>query len=65
VDEPRGSALLPLSLDELEDKYRDCARRVLAYEDTARTLEMIRSIEDLPSISTLMAMLLAGVATAV
>jgi len=65
VDEPRGSALLPLSPEELDGKYRDCAGRVLGHEDTARTLEMIHSIEDLPSISTLMGMLLAGAAAAV
>ena len=65
VDEPRGSALLPLSIEELKDKYRDCAERVLGRDDTARSLDLIRSVDSLPSISPLLALLAAGAATAV
>jgi 2-methylcitrate dehydratase PrpD len=65
VDEPRGSAILPLSLEELEGKYRECAERVLGPGETEQTLDMIQRIETLPSVSTLLAILSAGAATPV
>jgi len=64
VDEPRGSALRPLTMDELEAKYRDCAERVLDRKDTVRSLELIRGIEDLPDIGALMALLSGAAVTA-
>ena len=65
VDEPRGSAATPLTIEELEDKYRDCAGRILGHDDVANSLQIIRAIDELPSISTLMGFLFAGTLTAV
>lgn len=65
VDEPRGSALLPLSQDELVAKYRDCAERVLGGPATDRSVQMILNLEKLPSVTPLTELLLARAPAAV
>lgn len=60
VDEPRGSARLPLRLDQLQAKYRDCAERVLGPQATQRSLELVLDLERLPSIAALTEVLLVG-----
>jgi len=54
VDAPSGHASNPLSDSQLEEKFLDCASRVLS---EARAAEMLRSLamfETLPGIATLM-----------
>ena len=53
VDEARGAPAQPLSWEELEAKYRDCAGRVLDAEAIDHSLELIASLERLPSTQLL------------
>src|SRR5262249_2740686 len=41
VDEPRGAPELPLSLEDLTAKYRDCAGRILGPATAERALDFI------------------------
>jgi hypothetical protein len=53
-EQPKGSGELPLRRDDLLDKYRDCARRVLSPVQVATSIEMIENMEHLKSIAELM-----------
>ena len=57
VDIPRGDPALPLTDDELLEKYRDCARSQLRPEDIERSLGLVLELERVPDIGTLMAIL--------
>ena len=57
VDIPRGDPALPLSDDELLEKYRDCGRSQLSADDIERSVEVILGFEKLRDIGTLMATL--------
>ena len=46
VTRERGSPGDPLSWDELVDKYRDCARRVLPEQQVDRSLELIAALPE-------------------
>jgi 2-methylcitrate dehydratase PrpD len=57
VDYPKGSAEVRLSRDELEDKFRSCARRVLgepAVEQALGILNRLESLDDVGRLSTLL-----------
>jgi 2-methylcitrate dehydratase PrpD len=53
VDQPLGSPARPLSLGQLEAKYRDCARTVLDEPGVDRSLASLEALETLPTVSTL------------
>ncbi|MFC1982045.1 MmgE/PrpD family protein [Chloroflexota bacterium] len=57
VTNPKGDPANPLSQEELEDKFRDCARAALSTQDIDRCLEMVSSLESLKDVSLLMGML--------
>ena len=57
LEEPRGGPAAPLDWDELLAKYRDCATRVLDADSTARTAEMIVSMDELADVRALTAAL--------
>jgi 2-methylcitrate dehydratase PrpD len=59
VDIPRGDPALPLSDDELLEKYRDCARSRLPSEAIERTIELALGLERVAEIKTLTAALAA------
>lgn len=55
VTEARGGPSDPLSWEELSDKYRDCAERVLPAGAIDRSLGMIREIDRVNSVDELTA----------
>jgi 2-methylcitrate dehydratase len=57
VDIPRGDPALPLTDDELLDKYRDCARSQLRSDDIERSVDLILGLESVADVATLMATL--------
>ena len=57
VDIPRGDPALPLSDDELLEKYRDCARSQLRADDIERSVGLVLGLETVADIGTLMATL--------
>lgn len=63
VDEPRGVPDLPLTLDQLVAKFRNCAQRVLSLDATERTLALLLELDRLDSIAPLTDLLSAPVAT--
>ena len=57
VDIPRGDASLPLTDDELLGKYRDCARAQLSQDNIERSVGLVRELEKVADVGTLMAIL--------
>lgn len=53
VDAARGSPGNPMTRDELVDKYRGCAARVLKGEGLDRSIAALESLETIPSVKTL------------
>jgi 2-methylcitrate dehydratase PrpD len=53
VDAARGSPGNPMTRDELVDKYRGCAARVLKGEGLERSIAALESLETIPSVQTL------------
>lgn len=49
----KGHAEVPLSWDELLEKYRECARLVLKDQDVERTIDLMGSMEKIKSIKEL------------
>ena len=45
---------MPLSRDELLEKYRDCASLVLEKKDVERSIELIENLDQLSDIKELM-----------
>lgn len=54
VNTPRGTPEEPLTLQELADKYRDCAQYVLSREQRERSISMVLALEDVKNIGELM-----------
>ncbi|MBI4506260.1 MAG: MmgE/PrpD family protein [Chloroflexi bacterium] len=50
---PKGEATVPLSQEELRDKFRDCAARVLSAADVERAIELVEGLETLPDVRAL------------
>ena len=59
VDIPRGDASLPLSDDELLRKYRDCAHAQLSQENIERSVGLVRDLETVEDVGTLLGLLRA------
>ena len=57
VDIPRGDPALPLTDDELLTKYRDCARSQLRPDEIERSVGLVRRLEKVADVATLMATL--------
>ena len=57
VDIPRGDASLPLTDDELLEKYQDCARGQLPQDDIDRSVGWVRGLEKVDDVGTLMGIL--------
>ena len=53
VDAARGSPGNPMTRDELVDKYRGCAARVLKGERLERSIAALESLETIPTVKTL------------
>ena len=53
VDAVRGSAENPLTRDELVDKYRGCASRVLKGERLERSIAALENLEKIPTAKDL------------
>lgn len=53
VDKVRGSPGNPMTRDELLDKYRHCARRVLDANRTERSIAVLESLETVVSVEEL------------
>ena len=60
VFKPAGHATLPLSWDELSNKYRECAGMVLKERDIQRSLELMENMEKLADITGLMDIVIAS-----
>jgi len=56
----KGQPQRPLTEEELETKFRDCAARVLDNDRTEAVLKAVRSLEGVPDVATLSRMLHAG-----
>jgi 2-methylcitrate dehydratase PrpD len=54
VNIPRGSPGAPLTIEELSNKYRDCAKGVLSPEQVKRSIELFLTLEELKDIGELM-----------
>jgi 2-methylcitrate dehydratase PrpD len=54
---PRGDPDNPLSWEQIADKYRDCARELLAEADVEHTLDLVHRLEALPSLAEVMEIL--------
>lgn len=54
VDIPRGDASLPLTDEELLEKFRDCARAQLSAENVDRSAGLVRGLEKLGDLDALM-----------
>jgi 2-methylcitrate dehydratase len=52
-----GNPALPLSWDEVRDKFRRCAAGVLDADAQDRAIDLVERIEELPSVRTLLAAL--------
>jgi 2-methylcitrate dehydratase PrpD len=59
VDIPRGDASLPLSDDELLRKYRDCAHAQFSQENIERSVGLVRDLETVEDVGTLLGLLRA------
>jgi 2-methylcitrate dehydratase PrpD len=57
---PRGHAEMPLSRDDLLDKYTDCAKRVLDEDAIERSISLLDEMEKLPDIKELMEIVRTG-----
>ena len=53
----RGSIANPMDREERLDKFRECARRVLAPDDIARAIDLVEGLESLGDVGELMAVL--------
>ena len=58
VDSPKGSAEVPMTRPELEQKFRACARRVLGEPAVEQALGMVNAIESLDDVSRLATLLM-------
>lgn len=54
VETWKGSPDMPLSLEELKEKYRDCAQFVLTPEETDRSIQLLLNLSELHNIQELM-----------
>jgi 2-methylcitrate dehydratase PrpD len=61
VDIPRGDPALPLTDDELLEKYRDCGRSQLSQDDIERSVGVVLGLEKAPNIGMLMTTLRSSV----
>jgi 2-methylcitrate dehydratase PrpD len=59
VSHPRGSAAAPMSTEEIEQKFRDCAAACLAPAQIASSVQMLRELDRLADLREL-ASALAG-----
>ena len=50
VDIPRGDPALPLTDDELLEKYRDCAREQLSQDAIERSVGLVRGLEKVANV---------------
>jgi 2-methylcitrate dehydratase PrpD len=57
VDIPRGDPALPLTDDELLEKYRDCARSQLRPDDIERSVGQVLGLEKVEDVGTLLSIL--------
>jgi 2-methylcitrate dehydratase PrpD len=57
VDIPRGDPALPLTDDELLEKYRDCGRAQLRPDDIERSVDLVLGLERVADIGTLLSIL--------
>ena len=60
VDKPKGHPGMPLTREELESKYRNCARLVLSHENIEQSLETLAHLEEIDRVGGLMALLQGG-----
>ncbi|MFH1123108.1 MAG: MmgE/PrpD family protein [Pseudomonadota bacterium] len=60
VNIPRGTPEAPLTLQELSDKYRDCAQNVLSRKQLERSIEMVLTLEEVKNIGELMNVVTKG-----
>ena len=54
VNVPRGSPEAPLTIEELCDKYRDCAKGVLSPKQVERSVELLLTLEEVKNVGELM-----------
>jgi len=54
----KGSPDMPLSLEELTEKYRDCARFVLTQEEIEQSIQLVMNLSELHSVKELMDILI-------
>jgi 2-methylcitrate dehydratase PrpD len=58
VDEAKGSPGNPLALDEVREKYRQCAGIVQSKKNMERTIELVENMEAIQDISALIQLLM-------
>ncbi|MDY6834416.1 MAG: hypothetical protein SVY53_06395, partial [Chloroflexota bacterium] len=54
IDFPKGFAQNPLTEEDMQNKYKDCASLMLPRDQVECSLDMILNLESLDNISTLM-----------
>ena len=57
---PKGGSEVPMTSEELQSKFRDCARNVLSDAARDQAIELIENIEALDDVRPLMALLRGG-----
>ncbi len=60
VQYPRGAAANPMTQDELDAKFRDCASLSLQKKAVEQALQMLHDVDSLPDLRGLMAVLAGG-----
>jgi hypothetical protein len=55
VEKARGNPANPMSLEEIQGKYKDCCKGVLADDATERSLALLQRLDQVSSIRELMA----------
>lgn len=61
VDYPKGGRQVPLSPEEIRDKFVECARTAITEESTNRVLAYLRDVQDLDSLEPLCGLLAGGI----
>ena len=59
IQHPKGHPANPLTTNALQDKFEDCAYGVLERQDLRHVMELVRGLEHLDDIGTLMDVLMA------
>ena len=61
VDYPKGGRRVPLSPEEIRDKFVGCARQAITEESASQLLAYLRDVQDLDNLEPLCRLLAGGI----